>query len=121
MTVKPATVLSMGRPVMHAHPELHTAAAELLHTLDALEHEDRLHARRYLLHVYGLTVGITTPTATPLEHTETWAEDRNALAAASGHLLGLVPLECEDKNTACPRCALSRAHAEALLEVAHRG
>ena len=122
---KPSTVIAQGRPVMRAHPELSTAAAELLHTLDELPDEDRLHARRYLLHVYGVTVGLT-PTAGRLEDTETWAQDRNALASASGHMLALAGIledsfrdEVAHEDEAL--FELTHAHATSLLEVAHRG
>lgn len=121
---KPSTVIAQGRPVMRAHPELSTAAAELLHTLDELPDEDRIRARRYLLHVYGVTVGLT-PTAGRLEDTETWAQDRNALASAAGHLTALSVVLEEGVRDEHPEDGalvdLSVAHAEALLEVAHRG
>ena len=119
-TVKPAQVIGEGRLVMRAHPDLHTAAAEILHHLDTLTDEDRIRARRYLLHVYGMTVGITTPSSAPLETVETWAADRNALAAAAGFLEGLVPAVGMPSLSAELE-VLALNHAAALMVVAHRG
>lgn len=115
-TRKPSSVLATGRVVMRAHPELGTAAAELLHTLDTLEDDDRVKARAYLLHVYGVAVGCT-PSDRRLEELDTWAQDRNALAAAAGHMLGMSELLDPEGSL----YALNEAHAHALLEVAHRG
>jgi len=116
---KPASVLANGRPVMRDNPALSTAAAELLHTLDALEDDDRVKARAYLLHVYGIAVGCH-PSARRLEELDTWADDRNALAAAAGFLEGLVPAVGMPSLSA-PLEVLALDHAAALMVVARRG
>ena len=115
-TSKPSVVIGEGRVVMRDHPALSTAAAELLHTLDSLEDGDRLKARAYLLHVYGIAAGCH-PSTRRLEQLDTWANDRNALAAASGHLLAVERVLDETD----PLGIASGLHAAALLEVAHRG
>ena len=100
-----------------------TGAAPL--ELDTMEEDDRLKARAYLLHVYGVAVGCV-PSERRLEELDTWAQDRNALAAASGHLLALARWVTDswrehDSEEDEGMVALTEAHAAALLEVAHRG
>lgn len=98
---KPASVISRGRPVMRANPTLSLDAAGLLHTLDELSEDDRVAARAYLLHVYGLTVGITTPATHQLEE---WGEAMADVADAAyrarleGELRAL-----DDDRTPAPR------------------
>ena len=123
-TRKPASVIAAGREVMRRHPELHMVS-EVLLELDTMEEDDRLKARAYLLHVYGVAVGCV-PSERRLEELDTWAQDRNALAAASGHLLALARWVTDswrehDSEEDEGMVALTEAHAAALLEVAHRG
>jgi hypothetical protein len=63
-------IIRNGRHVLNAHPSIGLDAAGLLHALDQLPSDDRLHARAYLLHVYGLTVGITVPSQVKLTEWE---------------------------------------------------
>lgn len=115
----PAGVIALGRPVMGLHPELALYVAELLHTLDRMDQDARVLARRYLLHVYGITVGITTPASTPLAQTEEWAEDRQTVAAAAG-VLRALSTDLHDEDRA--RVKEWAAHwADQLAAVARRG
>ena len=79
-TPKPAQVIAEGRPVLKAHPTISLDAAGLLHALDELDHADRLKARAYLLHVYGLTVGITDPATRALPE---WTDAMRDVAEAA--------------------------------------
>ena len=121
--VTPTQVIKEGRAVLFEHPQIRHDAAELLHALDALTPDDRTKVRRYLLHVYGITAGITTPQARPLADTEEWAVDRHTVAAAAGALDALAALvECglDQEDNRARVAALATAHARALEEVAHR-
>lgn len=79
-TPKPAQVIAEGRPVLKAHPTISLDAAGLLHALDELSQDDRLKACAYLLHVYGLTVGITDPATRALPE---WTDAMSDVAEAA--------------------------------------
>jgi hypothetical protein len=66
-------IIRNGRAVLSAHPTIGLDANSLLHALDQLSSKERIEARAYLLHVYGLTVGITTPSQVPEAALVHWA------------------------------------------------